>query len=896
MKKFIFWALLLLWALPVGATEITVSSLNLPNGNLTGIGTAVTATVTVTNGSANVTCSACLPTRYVGMMGWQVALSGIYYTVATADSASAFTLSTNYAGASGSTTATIPPIIELRIYTSQPYQPLGASYIVQSGAPGTGNFFKRYACSVRQIAGVNTIVIPPVTLDATSDAASAADRFARLSAWFHRTDGSRIQAFDGLNGFAVPASPTTTTWATLRIVPEARFPASNLTYSVEQINALLNVDRGISGTYRRLGLIGPTGASIENSAIYQDGSGNIVAENALAVGGAATIGGAVAATGNITTAGDLIGGIPRLAFASFPICSLAIEGRSYKATTMNRDVYDCVREGVTYQWRSRNGGVANVLDFGAVSNVNTDQTAKVQAAFDSGFDVLIPGTLADYYRIDGTLTINTERQRITNHATLKRVAAAASGAPIVRFNFQHAVFEGGQLLSEKNTTPGIVCFGAPNPASDSQGNVLWNRLTGVLVGGDSAAASRGITFRSVESYGGSQATYANFVDNCTVENVGVGVYFGGQANGNIVTNTHFFGIGDQAIHLNGDDATSAPGVSDNVVVGTFVHFSAGLNQIILANRATFNEFSAIHGEPGAGQVAYLDANTLNNKIIGIDNCPSGSTDLGTANILFLNNQISQVNINSVASTPERLNVNGNAYLSGAFPYLDLYSTGWSQHSYIQANVTLSGTGTGDYLMVQVPSNRGFSINMGASTSRFAIAPTTGAVAVNNVASSAFSVGQAASPTFLVDAGIGASQTGVKVSTASAGSGVAIGAISSGPNETITISGKGTGIAAIGDTGTATASAGAVTLNTQRGTITSESLTTAAGASYTLTLTSSKITTASVVFLNVYNGTNNQGTFGYPVATPGSGSVTIAVPNIHASAAFNGTIKINFLVQ
>lgn len=98
-----------------------------------------------------------------------------------------------------------------------------------------------------------------------------------------------------------------------------------------------------------------------------------------------------------------------------------------------------------------------------------------------------------------------------------------------------------------------------------------------------------------------------------------------------------------------------------------------------------------------------------------------------------------------------------------------------------------------------------------------------------------------------------------------------------------------------DTGTKTASAtaGAATLNKNAGVITSEALTTAAGATYTLTLTNSTIAAADQVFASVQLGT---ATTGMPVITtvkPGAGSVVIVVQNIHASAALNGTIKVSF---
>lgn len=102
-----------------------------------------------------------------------------------------------------------------------------------------------------------------------------------------------------------------------------------------------------------------------------------------------------------------------------------------------------------------------------------------------------------------------------------------------------------------------------------------------------------------------------------------------------------------------------------------------------------------------------------------------------------------------------------------------------------------------------------------------------------------------------------------------------------------------GLAADGTT-TATAVAGATTLNTTLGTVTTEGLTTAAAATYTLTLTNSTVGSASIVVASV----DQNGSTGLPVitsVTPGSGSVVIKVTNLHASAAFNAALKISFQV-
>ena len=97
------------------------------------------------------------------------------------------------------------------------------------------------------------------------------------------------------------------------------------------------------------------------------------------------------------------------------------------------------------------------------------------------------------------------------------------------------------------------------------------------------------------------------------------------------------------------------------------------------------------------------------------------------------------------------------------------------------------------------------------------------------------------------------------------------------------------------TKTVAAVGGAATLDKQAGVVTSESLTTAAGAAYTLTLANATIAAADQVMASLSNGTNTQGELSLERVTPGAGSVVIVVRNRHASDALNGTIKIAFVV-
>lgn len=94
----------------------------------------------------------------------------------------------------------------------------------------------------------------------------------------------------------------------------------------------------------------------------------------------------------------------------------------------------------------------------------------------------------------------------------------------------------------------------------------------------------------------------------------------------------------------------------------------------------------------------------------------------------------------------------------------------------------------------------------------------------------------------------------------------------------------------------TAAAGAVTLNARAGKVTSEALTTAQDAIYTLTITNAKVSAADLVFASVANGTNTQGSPRIGRVQPGAGSLVVQVVNAHATAeAFNGTIVVSFMV-
>ena len=97
-----------------------------------------------------------------------------------------------------------------------------------------------------------------------------------------------------------------------------------------------------------------------------------------------------------------------------------------------------------------------------------------------------------------------------------------------------------------------------------------------------------------------------------------------------------------------------------------------------------------------------------------------------------------------------------------------------------------------------------------------------------------------------------------------------------------------------ETGAVTLSSNAGTLSQVAGKVTSEALTTAAGAAQSLTITNTLVAATDIIFVTRNGGTSDEGTPEFTV-TPGAGSFVILLENRHASAAFDGTFIFSFMI-
>jgi hypothetical protein len=117
--------------------------------------------------------------------------------------------------------------------------------------------------------------------------------------------------------------------------------------------------------------------------------------------------------------------------------------------------------------------------------------------------------------------------------------------------------------------------------------------------------------------------------------------------------------------------------------------------------------------------------------------------------------------------------------------------------------------------------------------------------------------------------------------------VSSGGVTGTGNETVTLSAPSTGVL--------NAVSGTATLNQSSGVITTEVLTTIAGATYTLTVGCPQAQPKSVVQASLGLGTNSTGDPTLNTVTPGTGVLTFVITNRHASAVLNGTLKVAFSV-
>lgn len=137
---------------------------------------------------------------------------------------------------------------------------------------------------------------------------------------------------------------------------------------------------------------------------------------------------------------------------------------------------------------------------------------------------------------------------------------------------------------------------------------------------------------------------------------------------------------------------------------------------------------------------------------------------------------------------------------------------------------------------------------------------------------------------------------VTMTHAAAGSAPAIAASGDDTNANLQLSAKATGVVLLGSLSTGTIAGGAVTINAQRGVITTGAAITSASttAAYSFDFVNNKILPASVLILQIADPSGNGLVDTGPI-TLGAGSATVRILNIDQDTAVTGSVKIHFVV-
>lgn len=381
MKKlFLFLTLILALSVRAQATTVTVSANQITQlpFNPSGIGSTRTLTVSATNGSATITSSAAFPPAIVGISGFQVSIGGTQYVVASVASTSSMTLTTNYAGVTGSATMLLFPYTLFRVYATAGFQDNVTGQNVQAGTPGSGQFYKQVAVSIINSGAGNVAYMPEFTIPSTTDA--LINNSARYIFGFYRPDGSLLSFYTcgSVNQLAIqPNTPTTWTAICNFNSPGGVVPPNTEVYTKSQIDQRFpNCSAG--------------------QLYYFDTDGNILS--------CLTLGSNLSITSGVLNATGGGGGGNINAGTTGQIGYYAANGTTLSPMTVGSQL---TVSGSTLKTSGVRPAINAVVDYGVVCDGATNtlvslQNAVTAAALSGGAEVVLP---AGNCRISGTLTV-----------------------------------------------------------------------------------------------------------------------------------------------------------------------------------------------------------------------------------------------------------------------------------------------------------------------------------------------------------------------------------------------------------------------------------------------------------------------------------------------------------
>jgi hypothetical protein len=293
----------------------------------------------------------------------------------------------------------------------------------------------------------------------------------------------------------------------------------------------------------------------------------------------------------------------------------------------------------TGRWKMVFSGPVSVKWFGAKGDSpTTDDTTSIQAAFDSGYPVVIPDS---DYRCDASLVVPTG-QTVVNEGKLIRTTDSAAVTPVLYLKGSYTTFNGGTIETENNHASGIVVLGHESIASTY--NALYWNFRNVDLFGKQVAGNIGISIVSAQPYvGASAANYFGNISNISVKGSDIGVKLTEIANGHNFSGVSFWNMITSGYQLVGSYGNSIFGgflhTSTNGVIGVQL-----LNETAAyAHDSDANQLFGFHVEPGgaASKSLYIDDACEGNFVYLNNNVAGGHTILNDNNFFFSPNADNQ---------------------------------------------------------------------------------------------------------------------------------------------------------------------------------------------------------------------------------------------------------------
>lgn len=573
MRAILLLILLSLFSSQALATDIDIGSSQIIGFNRNDIGNDTSMSgISVTNSSTAVTCSSCVPQNAVGLGGFKVLLNGVTYDVASVATRSAFTLTTAYAGITGTVTGTWYKWIVFRIYVTAAFVPSGSTTTIPKGDVGSQNWFRRYAVSVINDGLQNVAYLPPINdLPATTNGSNSSARYA---GHFYTFGGTSISDYPGcVTQWQLNHAVNPTSWSQIcayNIPNPPPFDTTQNYYTQAQINS-----------------IHPSCAS--GRGVYYPATGNV--QDCLIFGsGLSLVGGTLSATGlaaAYTTIQEEGTGLTQRSVLNFVGSSATAADDTTRTTVTFASPLNSLASNSTAGFWAPTGGVTGnartitgTTNEIAVANGNgsSDPVISLPASLGFAGKTITGGTFVGptitgvnlRYAIN-VMNYGCVGNGVANDTTCianAYTAAVAAAGYYLYFPSGTYLFDGLSI-----TASNLIIVG------DGPGHsILQSRIntTAVITIDNTAAARNGIKIRDIQLTGfGSGANNHGIAitgtaarNSLTVENVKISAVGGSNilSSGGALSNSRF-------VNLDLDSPSTASGHTIDI-------FGAGNNQII----------------------------------------------------------------------------------------------------------------------------------------------------------------------------------------------------------------------------------------------------------------------------------------------------------------------------